>query len=125
MFLAPGLVAPFWPWPLTVLSCRVVGAIFCLGVAGLLVFADPRWSAVQLLLQVEMIMVTLMLVAAFRALPEFDPQKGLTWALGGGFVAMLGGSVYLSVVMTARARRRLGPDHPAQSKNAGLVQEGR
>ena len=51
-----------------------------------------------------MIMVTLMLFAAFRAVPEFDPYNGLTWLLGGVFVAILAGSIYLWVVMTARAR---------------------
>jgi hypothetical protein len=103
----------------------VIGAIFCLGIAGLLVFADPRWSAVQLLLQVEMIMVTLMLVAALRAAPEFDGQKRLTWVLGAGFIAILASSVYLSAAMTARARKRSAPDHLARSENAGLLQEGR
>jgi len=121
MFVAPGLVAPLWPWPVTALSCRVIGAIFCLGCAGLVALTDPRWSAVKLLLQVEMIMVTLMLFAAFRAAPEFDLHNGLTWLLGGGFVAILVGSVYLWVVMSARARSRTAPDHPAQAENAGLL----
>jgi hypothetical protein len=125
MFMAPGLVAPFWPWSVTALSCRVIGAIFCLGAAGFVVLSDSRWSTVRLMFQVEMIMVTLMLVAALRAVPEFDRQKQLTWVLGGGFIAILAGSVYLWVVMTARARRRSAPDHPAQSENAGLLQEGR
>jgi hypothetical protein len=125
MFVAPGLVAPFWPWSVTELSCRVIGAIFCLGSAGFVVFIDPRWSTVRLLFQVEMIMVTLMLVAALRAVPELDPHKALTWLLGGGFIVILVGTVYLSVVMTARARRRSAPDHPAQSENAELLQEGR
>ena len=53
IFLAPGLVAPFWPWSVTPLSCRVIGAIFCLGCAGLVVFTDPRWSTLKLVLQVE------------------------------------------------------------------------
>ena len=114
MFVAPGLVIPFWPWPLAALSCRVVGAIFCLGSAGLVVFTDPRWSAVRLLLQVEMIMVALILVAALRAGPEFDPDKVLTWPLLGGFVAILAGSLYLWAVMTARARKKPVPDQLAQ-----------
>jgi len=125
MFVAPGLVGPFWPWSVTSLSCRVIGAIFCLGSAGFVVFTDPRWSTVRLLFQVEMIMVTLMLVAALRAVPELDPQKALTWLLGGGFIVILVGTVYLSVVMTARARRRSAPDNVAQSENAGLLDEGR
>jgi hypothetical protein len=118
MFLAPGLVAPSWPWSVTALSCRVIGAMFCLGVAGLVVLTDPRWRTIKLLLQVEMIMVTLMLFAAFRAVPEFDPHNGLTWLLGGGFVAILAGSIYLWVVMTARARRSSAADQRAQSQDA-------
>jgi hypothetical protein len=62
------------------------------------------WSTVKLLLQVEMIMVTLILVAAFRVVPEFDPDKRLTRRLGGGLLAILASSVYLSVVMTKRAK---------------------
>ena len=93
------------------------------GARGLLVFTDPRWSTVKLLLQVEMIMVTLILVAAFPVVPEFDPHKRLTWWLGGGFLAILASSVYLSVVMTKRARRCTAPHQPAQAENAGLLQK--
>ena len=32
MFLSPATMTPIWPWSLTPLTCRVVGAIFCLGV---------------------------------------------------------------------------------------------
>jgi len=67
MFLAPAQVIAIWPWMLTPLTCRVVGAIFCLGSAGIGVLVDPRWSSVKLMLQVEALMVTLMLIAALRA----------------------------------------------------------
>jgi hypothetical protein len=106
MFLAPTLVLPYWPWLLTLLTCRVMGAIFCLGSAGLAVLRDPRWSSVKLLLQVEMIMVVLILLAAVRALPEIEADKVLTWLLGAGFVGVLAGSIYLWVSMSARARGR-------------------
>ena len=89
MFVAPGLVAPFWPWSVTPLSCRVIGAIFCLGCAGLVVFTDPRWSTLKLVLQVEMIMVTLILVAALGAATEFDSHNAKTWLLGGGSLRSL------------------------------------
>ncbi len=79
-----------------------------------MVFTDPRWSSVELLIQVEMIMVALILVAALRAAHEFDPDKALTWVLGGGFVAILVGSLYLWVVMTSRARKNSVPDQLAQ-----------
>jgi hypothetical protein len=123
MFVAPRFVMPFWPWSIAVLSCRVVGAIFCLGSAGLVVFSDPSWSSVKLLFQVEMIMVALILVAALRAAPEFDPDKALTWVLGGGFVAILVGSLYLWGVMTARARKNPVPDQAAQPKDTRLVRD--
>jgi len=118
MFVAPQLVMPFWPWSLTPLTCRVVGAIFCLGSAGLGVFADPRWSSVTMLLEVEMIMVPLMLIAAIRALRELHPNRVLTWLLGAGFVAILIGSIHLWVVMTARRRIRSVPEEAAQAENA-------
>ena len=76
MFVAPQLVLPLWPWSLTPLTCRIIGAIFCLGSAGLVVLADPRWSSVTVLLEVEMIMIPLMLIAALRALRELRPHRG-------------------------------------------------
>jgi hypothetical protein len=44
MFVTPSLVIGIWPWPLTPLTCRVLGAIFCLGIAGLGMLVDPRWA---------------------------------------------------------------------------------
>jgi hypothetical protein len=90
------------------------------GARGLLVFT---WSTAKLLLQLEMIMVTLMLIAAFRVVPEFDPHKRLAWRLGGGLLAILASSIYLSVVMTKRARRCTAPHQPAQAENARLLQK--
>jgi hypothetical protein len=95
MSLAPTAVIPHWPWPLTPLTCRVVGAVFCLGVAGLLVLADPRWAAVRLMLQVEVLMVALMLLAAVRARAQIDTGMALTWLLLAGFVGVLIGSAAL------------------------------
>jgi hypothetical protein len=120
MFVAPQLVLPLWPWSLTPLTCRIIGAIFCLGSAGLVVFADPRWSSVTVLLEVEMIMIPLMLIAALRALRELRPHRALTWLLGGGFIAILVASVYLWVVMTARERTRSAFSQPAQEQSAEL-----
>ena len=105
MFLLPAQVIPLWPWFLTPLTCRVVGAIFCLGTAGIGVLVDPRWTTVRLMLQVETLMVVLMLIAAVRAKGEFDTGRPLTWLMVGGFVAVLLGSAYLWYDMETRARR--------------------
>jgi len=105
MFLMPTQVIAIWPWSLTPLTCRVIGAIFCLGAAGIGVLADPRWTTVKLMLQVETLMVALMLIAAVRARGEFDTSRPLTWLLLGGFVAVLLGSAYLWYTMEMRPRR--------------------
>lgn len=95
MFLAPARVIPLWPWALTPLTCRVVGAVLCLGAAGVGALADRRWTSVRLMLQVEVVMVVLMLVAAVRARSQIDTGRPLTWLLLGGFVGLLAGSAYL------------------------------
>lgn len=97
MFLSPDSVIPLWPWPLTPLSCRVVGATLCLGGAGAGVWFDPRWTSLRLMLQVEVLMLVLMLVAAVRARDELVATHALTWPLLVGTLAVLAGSAYLWV----------------------------
>ena len=62
-----------WPWALTPLTCRVVGAIFCLGSAGLGVVPDPRWLTVRLMLQVEVLMLALMVLPPSGRAPSCSP----------------------------------------------------
>ena len=93
-----------WPWTLTPLTSRVLGAIFMLGIAGLGVLTDPRWTAARLMLQVQVIMLALILVAAARAHADFDGSKPLTWLLLGGFLAATVSAAVLSVVMDRRSR---------------------
>lgn len=76
MFLAPAQVIAIWPWTLTPLTCRVVGAIFCLGSTGIGVLVDPRWSTVRLMLQVEALMVSLNVC---RQVSEDVPGVGGRW----------------------------------------------
>ena len=109
MFIAPAVAIPAWPWMLTPLTCRVVGSIFCLGSAGIMALIDPRWSTLEVMFRVEIVMITLILISAARAWTEFDPGKALTWLLLAGFVGVLLGSLYLSWTM---ARRLRSLDHP-------------
>jgi hypothetical protein len=106
MFAAPPLELRYWPWPLTPLTCRVLAAVFCLGLAGIAVLFDPRWTSVKLLLQVAMLMIALILIAAVRAAPEFDTKQPLTWTLLAGFIATLLGAGYLSYATGLRSRHR-------------------
>lgn len=102
MFLAPDWAISVWPWTLTALTARTLGAIFALGVAGLGVFTDPRWSTVRLMVQVEGLMLLLISVAAIRARNEFDASNPLTWILAVGFAAVLAGSAMLWLRMEGR-----------------------
>jgi hypothetical protein len=117
MFAAPPVDLPYWPWLLTPLTCRVLGAVFCLGVAGIAVLVDPRWTAVKLMLQVAMLMIALILIAAVRAAPEFDTHQPLTWMLLAGFIATLIGAAYLSYAMGIRPRLRAPASDSARARN--------
>jgi hypothetical protein len=105
MFVAPSAVLDLWPWPLTPLTCRVVGAVFCLGGAGVNAWFDPRWSSLRLMLQVEVVMLVLILVGAVRARDEMVPGRSLAWPLLLGALLMLAGSGWLWV----RYERGSGP----------------
>ena len=99
LFLLPTQAIDVWPWTITPLTSRVLGAIFMLGVAGLGVIKDPRWSAAGLMLQVQMLMLSLILVAAARAHADFDSSNVLTWLLLAGFAGAVASAAVLTVSM--------------------------
>jgi len=86
LYLFPARAVAAWPWHLTPLTARMLGAIFALGVAGVGAWWERRWSAMRILLQVAGLMLVLILIAAARARAEFDPSNALTWLLLAGFV---------------------------------------
>jgi len=110
LFLLPDQAIDLWPWALTPLTSRVLGAIFMLGTASLGVVTDARWGSARLMLQVEVFMLTLILVAAARARAEFDSSNAMTWLLLGGFLAALVSAAVLSVTMSSLGDRRGPPE---------------
>jgi hypothetical protein len=99
LFLFPQRAIELWPWLLTPLTARVMGAIFALGLAAVGGFTERRWSAFRLLVQVEMIMLVLILVGGVRGAGDLAASNLLTWLFAGGFVALLVASVVLYVRM--------------------------
>jgi hypothetical protein len=95
LFLLPTWAQTWWAWPLTPLTSRVVGATFCLGSASLVVLRDPRWVAVRLLVQTQVVMAGLILVAAVRARGELFTGRPVTWLLGAGLVVLFVGGTGL------------------------------
>jgi hypothetical protein len=98
-----------WPWPLTPLTARVIGATFCLGGAGVGVWFDPRWTSMRVMLQVEILMLVLMLIAAVRARDELIRSHALAWPLLLGSLLMLAGSAYLWLTYEHHPRPVRGP----------------
>ena len=99
LFLLPSQAIDVWPWMITPLTSRVLGAIFMLGVAGLGVITDPRWSAAALILQVQMLMLSLILVAAARAHADLDSSNVMTWLLLAGFAGAVASAAVLTMTM--------------------------
>ncbi len=107
LFLFPGRAVAIWPWTLTPLTARVMGAIFALGIAGLGAPADRRWSSARILLQVAAVMLILILAAGARAGRDLDPANALTWLIGLGFTAVLVAIAVLYARMQAQAAASL------------------
>ena len=116
MFLAPVWASGVWPWPLTPLTARVVGATFSLGAAGLGVLADDRWEAVRLMRRVQLVMFTLILVAVVRARHELLTDRPLTWVMGAGFAALFVASVWSAVRDPGRQTHRGRHDRPRRAR---------
>lgn len=104
LFLFPARAISVWPWTVTPLTARVLGAIFSLGIAGIGIFADRRWSSARILLQVAALMLLLILAAALRSHADFDAGNVLTWAFAVGFLAAASGIGGLYIAMESRAR---------------------
>jgi hypothetical protein len=106
LFLFPRQAIDVWPWSLTPLTARVMGAIFALGVAAVGAFRERRWSSYRLMMQVEMIMLVLILAGGVRAAADWAPSNPLTWLFAVGFVTVLVASVVFYVRMEKRSRDR-------------------
>jgi len=107
LFLRPGLMIGVWPWKLTPLTARVMGALFALAGAGEFCIAlDARWSAVRIALQSQMIGVTAIVVAIFFSLSNFDQANILTWFFVGGMLFLLIASPMLYLWLEGRRRNR-------------------
>jgi len=105
LYLFPDEAIDIWPWPLTRLTARMLGAIFALGLAGLGAWRERRWSAARILVPVAGIMVLLILVAGIRARHEFDASNVLTWLFTAGFCVTAAGVVILYLRMELLATR--------------------
>src|SRR6185503_17213327 len=105
LFAWPQLALLLWPWRLTLLSARVLGAWFVLpGVFGLAIAGERRWGAVRLAVQSQALGVALILVGVVRAWSDLNPANPLTWLLLLGMGGLLAGLAALYVTLERRSR---------------------
>lgn len=110
LFLFPRVAIDVWPWRLTELTARVMAAIFALGIAGIGVLVEKRWTGARLLFQVEILMLVLILVAVVRDRRDIDAGRPLTWIFAVGFVGLSVATVAYYLHMEARHTEALaGP----------------
>ncbi|HEU4331536.1 MAG TPA: hypothetical protein VFR40_10505 [Lapillicoccus sp.] len=96
LFFVPDLVSFVWPWAITSLTGRVVGAVLSLGVAAFAVLSDNRISSIVRLVEVAMVMAALAALAVLRAREQIVWSRPLAWAMVAGMTAILvGGTVLL------------------------------
>ncbi|MFN2517904.1 MAG: hypothetical protein ABR604_02510 [Jatrophihabitantaceae bacterium] len=103
LYLFPARGVAVWPWHLTPLTARMLGAIFALGGAGVGAWRERRWSAMRILLQVACFMLVLILIAAARAHADFDTSNALTWLFLVGFAVTTAALVVLYARMESRS----------------------
>lgn len=109
LFLQPALMIHQWPWMLTPLTARVVGAMFALpGIVGLGIATEKRWSAAPIILEAQALSIVMILIAAAFSWSDFAPSNPISWLFVGGLSFMLVAiaALYLGCELYRRNRIR-------------------
>jgi hypothetical protein len=105
LFLQPGFMISTWPWQLTPLTARVMGALFALtGVGELAIALDVRWSAARIALQSQMIGIAAIGLAIFFSWSNFNQANSLTWIFLASILFLLVASPLLYIWMETRGK---------------------
>ena len=103
LFLQPSMIISLWPWTLTPLTARVMGAMFSLpGIVGLGIAFDKRWSAAILILQSQGFSILLILLASILSLQDYDWENWSSWIFVGSLGLMLMSIITLIIFMRNR-----------------------
>jgi hypothetical protein len=105
VYLAPQTAIAIWPWPLTPLTSRVLGAWFVWGTFGLLLSRDPRWSSARVVTEAMIVGAVLTLAGVGRTWEEFDTSRPFTYVFlaSAGFGLLFFGWLYTTMERTSRA----------------------
>lgn len=101
-FIAPSLAMGVWPWALTPLAARVLsGWLALLGVGGIVIGREQRWSGWRVGLQAIGLWHVLFLVAAAVRTEDFTGGRFLNWYVISVIVVVVGMAI-LYVMMERR-----------------------
>jgi hypothetical protein len=104
-FISPSWLIGIWQWTLTPLTARVMSGWFALlGVGGIVISRDSRWSAWKVGLQSIGLWQLLVLVAAYSNADEFRSGLGSWYIVSVIFV--LAGMVVLYIAMERIRKKR-------------------
>jgi hypothetical protein len=104
----PQVAMAIWPWSLTPLTSRVLGAFNILFGAGSLVLTrESRWSAWRHPAEGSLIFSALLLIGLVRGWDDMNASNPLAWAYVAIALVSLVGIVALYVVLEARRRRQV------------------
>ena len=104
LFLQPGFMISTWPWQLTPLTARVMGALFALtGVGELGIALDIRWSSARIALQSQMIGIVAIALAIIFSWSNFNQTNPLTWLFIATILFLLIASPLLYIWMETRS----------------------
>ena len=105
LFLQPIFMISAWPWQLTPLTARVMGALFALtGVGELAISLDVRWSAVRIALESQMIGIVAIALAIVFSWSNFNQANLLTWVFIASILFLLVASPLLYMWMEMRGK---------------------
>jgi hypothetical protein len=100
MFVRPSAIAGHAPWMLTPLTCRSLSAFAAFPSIVYLSFAfEKRWSSFQILIEVAIVGMLLIGIAAVRAHDEFHGADALVWGWRIGLAVALVLLVVLRIAM--------------------------
>jgi len=81
MYLGPGLAQHLWPWPLSPVNVRLLGAFF-VGASILSIWSlrQRYWQAIRPLVTLYAVFTTLATLASILHFSLFSPGRIATWA---------------------------------------------
>ncbi len=94
LYVTPGAVLDVWPWELTPLTARVVGAVLTLpGMVSIWLAFESRWSSFRLLFQAQLVSLAFICLALVLARADLEWSRAATaWfiaGMAGAFVVYL------------------------------------